>query len=123
MYINDWHHKQGFFNKGWKWNGFFCLSVTDNDVEILEQNNTYEPQIITYDMKGDRFHRHSIHTILTWMSSLHGVTNADKSVVLKKLPFTKNPYPHDNRIGYLKKNKILQTISQDGTLKAINQSQ
>lgn len=90
----------GFFNKGCDWNSFLCLSVTDNGIEILEQNNTYEPQIITYNMTGDKFHRHSINTMLTWMSSLHGVPLTDESLVLKNLSYTKNPYPHDNRIGY-----------------------
>lgn len=100
MYIHDWHQKNGFFNKGCDWNGFLCLSVTDNGIEILEQNNTYVPQIITYNITDDRFNIHSIHTMLTWMSLLHGVPHSEKSIVLKNLWFTQNPHPHDNRIGY-----------------------
>ena len=67
MYIFDWHHSGKFFNKGSNWNGFFCLYLNDQGVQILPQYNTYEPQIITYNKVGGKFDRHSIHIILTWM--------------------------------------------------------
>lgn len=65
IYILDFHHKVGFLNKASACNGFLCLYLDDKGVQILPQYNTYEPQIITYNMLGSELDRHSIHTIFT----------------------------------------------------------
>jgi hypothetical protein len=63
MYIHDWHDSKGFFNKAPVSNGFLCLYVNPDGVQIIPQHNTYEPQIIAYDVTGDKHDRHAIHTI------------------------------------------------------------
>ena len=122
LYINDWHHSMKFFNKGSDWNGFLCLYLNDEGVQILQQSDTYEPQIITYNMVGGKFNRHRIHTILTWMSSLHGLPKTQGSLILSELESSINPWEHDNKIGYLKDSKILQTLFHNGELNVFNQS-
>lgn len=77
-------------------------------------------------MVGGKLDSHTIHTILTWMSTLHGVPNTQKSL-LSQLETSKNPWNRDNRIGYLKdsnnNSKILQTIYKNGTLNVFHKSQ
>lgn len=51
-YIHDWHHTVNFFNKGTHSNGFLCLYLTDEGIQILPQYDTYEPQNIAYNMVG-----------------------------------------------------------------------
>jgi hypothetical protein len=65
IYIHDWHHIAKFFNKAASCNGFLCLYLSDKGVQILTQHDTYDPQIITYDMKGGALDKHTINTILT----------------------------------------------------------
>lgn len=123
MYIHDWHHSSKFFNKGLNWNGFLCLYLNDKGVQILPQHDTYEPQIITYNITEGKLDKHTIHTILTWMSLLHGVPKTQGSLRLSELESSKNPWEHENKIGYLKDSKILQTMSHNGLLNVFNQSQ
>ena len=91
MYTHDWHHSAMFHNKESNWNGFLCLYLSDEGVEILPQYNTYEPQIITYNMLGDKLDKHTIHTILTWISSLYGAAKTQGSLLLSQLEPYKNP--------------------------------
>ena len=74
-------------------------------------------------MVGGELDRHTIHTILTWMSSLHSVPKTQESLILSGLKSSKNPWKHVNKIGYLKDSKILQTLSHNGKLNVFNQSQ
>lgn len=123
MYIRDWHYTAKFFNKGSDWDGFLCLYLTDEGVQILPQFDTYQPQIITYNMLEGILDKHTIHTILTWMSSLHGVPKTEESLVLSELEPSKNPWKHDNKTGYLKDSKILQTLSHNGMLHVFDKSE
>ena len=123
MYILHWHHNMKFFNKGSDWNGFLGLYVVDEGVQILPQFDTYLPQIITYNKVNNKMDKYTIHIILTWMSSLHGVPKTQTTLMLSELESSKNPWKHDNKIGYLKDSKILQKISHNGMLNVFNQSQ
>ena len=66
------------FRVRFKW---LCLYLKYEGVQLLPQYDTYEPQIITYVMLGGELDRHTIHTILKWMSSLYGVTKTQGSLV------------------------------------------
>lgn len=48
------------------------MYLSDKSVQILPQYNTYNPQMITYNMVGDKFNKHLIHVILTRINTLHG---------------------------------------------------
>lgn len=45
------------------------------------------------------------------------------SLILSELESSINPWEHDNKIGYLKDSKILQTLYHNGKLNVFNQSQ
>jgi hypothetical protein len=123
MYIHDWHGSNGFFNKASDCNGFICLYVNPVGVQILPQHNTYEPQIIAYNITGDKHDRHAIHTILKWMSMLHGVPKTEKSLVLSELEPSKNPWKHDIKTGFLKEGRVIQTLRYNGLLDVFNSSE
>ena len=97
--------------------------MNDEGVQILQQHDTYEPQIVTYNMVGGNLDRHTINTILTSISSLHGVPKTEGSLILSQLESSKNPFKHDTRTGHLKDSKILQYLSHDGRLHAFHVNQ
>lgn len=55
---------------------------------------------------------------------LHGVPKTQVScLILSQLESTKNPWKHENKIGYLKNSKILQALSHNGKLNMFKKSQ
>lgn len=123
MYICDWHTSAKFYNKAADCNGFLCLYVNEHGVQLLPQYDTYEPQVISFNMVGNEFNKHSIHVIFTWISMLNGVPKTDKSLMLSQLNASKNPWELHTTVGSFQNSKILQTLSLNGQLHVFNQNQ
>ena len=86
-------------NKGSEWSEFLALFVNKQGVQLMPQRNNYRPQVMTYNVLGNKYERHSIHLIFKYMANLHGVPKVENSLILSKLELSKNPWFTDEEVG------------------------
>lgn len=80
MYIHGIH--KNYPNKSPMVSGFLCLQATDEGVSILEQKDTFAPQIVWYDAFNNRhgyaeMDRAAIHMLFTYIKMQYGVPKID----------------------------------------------
>ena len=67
-------------------------TIFSDTIEIMQQHDTFNPSFISYNiLSEDPKDRDSVHSILTYMSSLHGVPRAGPTTILKDMEPSPNP--------------------------------
>lgn len=127
IYIHDIH--SNFPNKGKDYNGFLSLIAMNEGVKLNKQFDSYEPQIVWYDLAAvdttyPREDKHSIHMIFSYLRMHYGaphITYVDSNSTLSHASVSKlleKPQPI-----YRGKSDILEMLDHQGKLSVFKSNQ